>query len=74
MRDTLVLAWQRFKIIAAIVADGQSQIIGLLFYFTILVPFAIVARLSPDPTKNHAPRWIKREVSPNSLHNARRQG
>lgn len=73
-KELTSLAWQRFKIIAAIVGEAQSQIITTLFYFTLLVPFALIARLSPEALRPPVPRWHERPQSDNQLRDARRQG
>ncbi|NDJ62714.1 MAG: hypothetical protein GYB67_16445 [Chloroflexi bacterium] len=48
----------------------------MLFYFTVLVPFGIGARLFSDPLRQRvsAPAWIEREPVDNQLEAAKRQG
>lgn len=76
MRKLFDEAWERFKIIGAIVGDGNARVISLVFYFTVLVPFGIIARLFTDPLhlKQSEPRWIDRESVPTDLDSAKEQG
>lgn len=70
------LAWARFKIIAAVIGDIQGRVISTLFYFTILVPFSLIARVATDPlhVRDRHPAWIERTPLQNTLEEARRQG
>ena len=47
----------------------------LLLYFTVLVPFALVVRLGPDPLRGRRPargsRWLARRPLPNTIDAAR---
>lgn len=71
----LAKAWQRWKIINKAVGHLHSQAITILFYFTILVPFAIGVRLFSDPLRMRTagPSWLKREPVASDLDSARRQ-
>jgi len=68
--------WERFKIIGALVGDGNARAIAILFYFTVFVPFGIVARLLTDPLRlrDTSPSWLDREPVPSDLDSAREQG
>lgn len=71
------LAWDRFNIIAGIVGDIQGRVIVTLFYFTILVPFGLGARLLGDALHLRPDReiqWLERPPVANELEEARRQG
>ncbi len=75
MNKILHLAWDRFTIIAGIVGDVQGRVIVTLFYFTLLVPFGIGARLFSDSLRIKAgPQWLDRPPVENGLEEARRQG
>src|ERR1041384_969188 len=75
LREILQIAWERFKIIAAIVGDAQARVIATLFYFTILAPFGLLSRSSGDPLNIKAsPVWLERPLISNELEDAKRQG
>lgn len=68
--------WERFKIIGALVGDGNARAVSLLFYFTVFVPFALIARLFTDPLriKSQAAQWLERAPVPSDIESAREQG
>lgn len=76
MRDIINEAWERFKIIAAFVGDGNARAISIIFYFTVLVPFGLISVFFTDPLriKNNAPKWLEREPVPTDLESAKEQG
>ena len=76
MKAILQLAWDRFNIIAGIIGDIQGRIIVTAFYFTILVPFGIGARLFNNSLRLRPenPQWLERPPVQNGLEDARRQG
>lgn len=78
MREILQLAWDRFKIIAAIAGDAQANVIATLFYFTIVAPFGLISRLSSDPLRLTAPQqgseWLERDPVHTEIEAAKRQG
>ena len=76
MKEIFQLAWDRFNIIAAIIGDVQGRIIITAFYFTILVPFGIGARIFSDALRLRptTPAWLDRPPVHNALDDARRQG
>jgi hypothetical protein len=43
------VAWQRWQIIGKINGDYIARFVTNLFYFTILVPFAIITKFLVDP-------------------------
>ncbi|MBZ0306324.1 MAG: hypothetical protein K8I82_09685 [Anaerolineae bacterium] len=78
MKEIITLAWDRFKIIGAIVGDIQSRFIATAFYYTVFVPFGIGTRLLSDPlhirpSANPA-SWLDRAPVENDLEAAKRQG
>jgi hypothetical protein len=78
MRELFDLAWKRLLVITSVIGDAQGRLIATLFYFTILVPFGIGARLFTDPLQQrHAGQpttWLQRHELSTSLDDARRQG
>jgi hypothetical protein len=66
----------RFRIIAAIVGDLQGRAVATLFYFTVLVPFAVGSRLFTDPlfVRAGSGGWHDRPAVSDDLDEARRQG
>ena len=76
MNEILTIAWERFKINSAVIADGNGRFIATLFYFTILVPFGVLSALFADPLrrKGNATVWVEREAVPTDLKSAREQG
>jgi hypothetical protein len=86
VREIWDIAWHRFNVIQAIVSDANARIIGILFYFTILLPFGVAYTLLADPLrmkqvqgadgkmKPVAQTWLEREPVPTDLNSARQQG
>ena len=79
MKSTLRLAWDRFNLVASVIGDVQGRIIAVGFYFTILVPFGLISRLTGDPLRLQAAKnapipWLEREPVPDDLDSARQQG
>ena len=78
MREIATIAWERFKIITAIIGDVQGRLIAILFYYTILVPFGIASRLFSDPLNirrdGSATAWLERPPIPTEIEAAQRQG
>jgi hypothetical protein len=81
------LAWKRWTIIGEVYGDFQARLFATLFYFTILVPFAVGVRLTRDPLHLHRTKgkrgtkkekgttgtWLERAPVGNTLDDARRQ-
>jgi hypothetical protein len=68
-------AWERFNVIASVVSDANARAIAVLFYFTILLPFGLIALLFSDPFRENAkPQWFSREPVPTDIDSARQQG
>ncbi|NWG15124.1 MAG: hypothetical protein HXY41_00680 [Chloroflexi bacterium] len=76
MREIVLVAWERLKIISAVVADANARGFATLFYFTILVPFGLASRFLSDPLRLRVneTNWLTREPVSNELDAARRQG
>ena len=75
MREILDLVWSRFKVIAGIVGDVEATIIAVGFYYTILVPFGLLARYSGKTLKQQDKvEWLERPPVPSDLDSAKQQG
>lgn len=69
------LAWERWTIIGEVYGDFQARLFAVLFYFTILVPFALGVRLLSDPLRIRKPdtQWIARAPVGHTVEEAQRQ-
>ena len=76
MKRIWEIAWQRFSVNSAIVADMNGRFIATLFYFSIMVPFGLLSAIFMDPLnrKGKAAGWHQREAVPSDLDSAREQG
>lgn len=78
MKEIIYLAWERFKIITAIIGDVQGRVIATLFYFTILLPFGVASHAFSDPLRlkltSPKPEWLDRAAVSEELEAAKRQG
>jgi hypothetical protein len=78
LKETIQLAWQRFKIITAVIGDVQGHLIATLFYFTVLVPFGLGSRVLSDPLSirrnSTTTSWLDRPPVSEELEAAKRQG
>lgn len=71
----LKFAWKRFTLIAEIMGEVNGRVLVTAFYFTILVPFALISRLTTDPlNRKTTPSWIARQPLKRDLDSARNQG
>ena len=62
--------WKRF---AMRLGNFQGRLIMALFYYAVLTPFALVARLGFTRSRRAARGWIARIQPPASVERARRQ-
>ncbi len=75
MREILQLVWSRFKVIAGIIGDFEASLIAIGFYYTILVPFGLIARFTNKSSKKpNTVQWLEREPVPFDIDSAKRQG
>jgi hypothetical protein len=61
----LRVAWDRWQIIGHINGDYVARLIVNLFYFTILVPFAVGSKIFTDPLelrKSVTAHWKERKA------------
>lgn len=70
-------AWDGWKARARDIADFQSRLLLTIFYFTVLVPFGLLTRLSRDPLRLHRrtseTAWCPRPATDATVEGARRQ-
>jgi hypothetical protein len=68
-------AWDRWQIIARINGDYLARLLVNLFYFTIMVPFALGIKLLTDPLalRNPVAHWLDRKPVGSTLEDARSQ-
>lgn len=78
MSEFISLARQRQRIIAEIIGEGFGNLVSVVLYFSILIPFAIGSRLFSDPLRRKMPQgetfWVERELVSSELTQAKRQG
>lgn len=76
MKKLLNIAWDRFSVNSAIVADLNGRFIATAFYFTIMVPFGLLSAIFMDPLRKRkgAASWTEREALPTDIASAREQG
>ena len=68
------LAWERWRIIGRVNADYVGRVVTIMFYYTILVPFAIGLRLFGDPLGlKRSAGWLDRKPVGAGLDEARSQ-
>jgi hypothetical protein len=77
MAGVLAKAWTRWKVIAGIIGNFQARLLLLIFYFTIVPPFALIVKLLKDPLMLRPPSgkslWVEGPSADSSLPAARRQ-
>ncbi len=76
-KKTFALARERVAIMGTIVGEVVGSAILGIFYWTILVFFALGARLGDDPlrrTSSDDVQWLERDPVSSQLDRARRQG
>ena len=76
LKTLLRIAWERFSVNSAIVADLNGRFIATAFYFTIMVPFGLLSTIFMDPLrrKKSAANWLEREPVSTEISSAREQG
>lgn len=77
MKSTIQLAQERVHIITAIITDVITTLIAWLFYFTVFIPFSLIAKAIDDPLQTQSAEsinWLQRTPIPSDLDKARRQG
>lgn len=76
MKTLWRIAWDRFSVNSAIVADINGRFIATAFYFTIMVPFGLLSAIFMDPLRKRKgdASWSEREPVPSDVASAREQG
>ncbi len=77
MKRIREIAWERFSINSAVVADINGRFIATLFYCTVMAPFGLLSALFMDPLLKRKSRevvWLKREAVPADMKSAKEQG
>ncbi len=77
MRRIREIAWERFSINSAVVADINGRFIATLFYCSVMVPFGLLSALFMDPLRKKKSldiAWLKREAVPADMKSAKEQG
>ncbi len=76
LRRALARFWANWKEIASYIGDFQARLLLTVFYFTVAVPFSLLARLL-DPLRTRIPvgssAWTARADGQQDLHSHRRQ-
>lgn len=71
----LKTAYARWRVFGTVLADFNGYLFAYVFYFTIMIPFAVGLQLLGDPLSKRKPvAWQDRDPVPTSLEKARRQG
>jgi hypothetical protein len=65
--------WEGWKELAGYIGDFQSRFILTVFYFTIMVPFALVSRLAGASLQASLDSWQVRPEAETELEQARKQ-
>lgn len=75
MNPILQVAWERWQIVARVNGDYVARLLVNVFYFTIMVPFALGVKYMTDPLglRNPAARWLDRKPVGTTLDEARSQ-
>jgi hypothetical protein len=76
LNSILRIAWTRWRIIAHINGDYVARFITNLFFFSLMIPFALGAKLFSDPLDlrtSMVPHWKERKPVGASLEEARSQ-
>ena len=65
--------WEGWKELAGYIGDFQSRFILTVFYFTIMVPFALLARMAGASLEAPLDGWQSRTEAETELEQARKQ-
>jgi hypothetical protein len=75
MNNKIQALWQGWQRVAKKIGDFQARLILTLFYFLIVLPTGLIARLFADPLalRKKSAEWEKRVNVATRLEEARRQ-
>ena len=65
--------WEGWKELAGYIGDFQSRFILTVFYFTIMVPFAFIARMTGAALVETLDSWQNRPEAETEVEQARKQ-
>ncbi len=67
--------WQGWVKVAKKIGDFQARLMLTIFYFVLILPMGLIARMFADPLalKRSTASWTSRTSAPPSLEEARRQ-
>lgn len=81
--DGLKKFWEGWKKFGHFIGDWVARIFLTIFYFTVFVPFGLIARFSSDRLNRkewsgdafstNNPSWLARSTTDNTVEDARRQ-
>ena len=75
--DAVKAVWAKWKVIAHKIGDFQARLLLAVFYFAVLGPFALSAKIFSDPLRldpKSPAGWLPRHrVNRNELIEARKQ-
>jgi hypothetical protein len=73
-------AWKRWRIVGNINGDYIARFVAFAFYYTLMVPFALITRIFVDPlgtrksaAPGYTPTWRARKPVGSTLEEARGQ-
>lgn len=74
MNELVREVWDRFQIIGRIVGDYAARFTATVFYYVLLVPFALIAKqIDPLQARAGTPAWKPRDPVGSTLDEARSQ-
>jgi hypothetical protein len=77
MNQTLQSIWQAYKELASHVGDFQARLLLTVFYFTLALPFGLLARLILDPLEIRkrplTSGWVKHQIGDQEIKEAQQQ-
>ena len=75
VKNKLKDLWRGWQKVAKKIGDFQARLILSLFYFLIVLPMGLIARMFSDPLslKRTAAHWYAKPSAPALLDDARRQ-
>ena len=77
MRENFKLARERLGIITTIVGEAVGSVLAIVFYFSFLIPFALISIFTTDPLRKRPTEntfWLERDPISSELDRAKRQG
>jgi fatty acid desaturase len=69
-------AWNRLQLIGLVSGEYIAALVTFIMYYTVIIPFAIIAQVFVDPLglrKKRDAQWVVRKPVGTSIEEARRQ-